>query len=103
MTGLLPIVTVAFALAQAPAPPQPPLGGLQLDVTPHSAQVFVDGAYIGIVDQFRGYYQHMDIPAGFHRVEIYAPDYEPLAFETVISPTRTQTFRASMSWAYGGE
>jgi hypothetical protein len=30
-----------------------PIGGVQLDLEPRRAQVFVDGAYAGIVDDWR--------------------------------------------------
>ncbi len=36
-----------------------PMGGVQLDLEPRRAQVFVDGVYAGVVDDFRGYYGHL--------------------------------------------
>ena len=47
-----------------------PVGGVQLDVEPRRAQVFVDGAYAGVVDDFRVYYQHLTLPAGHHRIVV---------------------------------
>lgn len=40
-----------------PPPEGAPIGGLQLDVQPWRAQVYVYGAYVGLVDDFNGYYQ----------------------------------------------
>ena len=73
-----------------------PVGGVQLDVEPRRAQVFVDGAYAGIVDDFRGYYQHLTLPAGRHRIEILTSGYMPLMFEITVVPDRTITYRWSL-------
>jgi hypothetical protein len=78
------------------------LGGLQLDIDPRRGLVYVDGWYVGIVEQFSGYYRHLDVGAGTHTFEIVAPDYEPLAFEMTISPGRTITYRGSLQRAPGG-
>jgi len=71
-------------------------GGLQLDIEPRRALVYVDGWYVGVVDQFSGYYRHLDLAAGPHTIEILAIDYEPLAFDIAISPGRTTTYRGSL-------
>ncbi len=74
-------------------------GGLQLDIEPRRALVYVDGWYVGLVDQFSGYYRHLDIDAGSHTFEILATRYEPLAVEIAISPGRTTTYRGSLQRA----
>jgi hypothetical protein len=74
-------------------------GGLQLDIEPRRALVYVDGWYVGVVDQFSGYYHHLEIGAGSHTIEILATDYEPLAFDVAISPGRTTTHRGSLQRA----
>jgi len=83
-------------------PPGPrPTGGLQLDVEPRKAFVYVDGFLVGIVDQFKGYFQHLETTAGYHVVEFIAPDYEPLLTEVTVVPNKTTTYRASMNRAGG--
>jgi hypothetical protein len=74
-------------------------GGLQLDIEPRRALVYVDGWYVGFVDQFSGYYRHLDLAAGSHTIEILATDYEPLAFDIAIAPGRTTTYRGSLQRA----
>jgi len=74
-------------------------GGLQLDIEPRRALVYVDGWYVGLVEQFSGYYRHLDIDAGSHTIEILATDYEPLTFDIAISPGRTTTYRGSLQRA----
>ena len=66
------------------------------------AQVFVDGAYAGIVDDFRGYYQHLTLPAGRHRFEIFTSGYMPLMFELTVVPDRTVTYRWSLQDGISG-
>jgi hypothetical protein len=88
--------------ATAPLPPGDtgPTGGLQLDVEPWRARVYVDGWFVGVVDEFSGYYHHLDLAAGAHRIELEADDYDPLIVDVVISPGRTATYRASMTEAH---
>jgi hypothetical protein len=76
-----------------------PTGGLQLDVLPWSAQVYVDGALAGRVEQFRGYYRPLTLGAGPHVITLVAPDREPLIFAITIVPARTITHRATLAWA----
>jgi len=76
-----------------------PTGGLQLDVEPRRALVYADGWYVGAVDDFSGYYHHLEIGAGSHIIEIVAPDYEPLLIRAVVSPGRTTTYRGSLNRA----
>jgi len=89
-----------------PMPPPPPpgprlMGGLQLDVEPRRALVYLDGVLIGTVDQFKGYFQHLETTAGYHIVEFISPDYDPLVTEVTVAPNKTTTYRASMSRAGG--
>jgi hypothetical protein len=87
--------------AYAPPLEGAPVGGLQLDIDPRRAQVFVDGTYAGVVEEFSGYYHHLELPAGQHDISVVASGYEPLSFRVIISPGATMTQRASLSRAYG--
>ena len=83
-------------------PPGPSLsGGLQLDVEPRRALVYIDGVLAGTVDQFKGYYQHLETSAGFHIIDFLAPDYEPLTVGVTVVPNRTTTYRAFLNRAGG--
>jgi len=73
------------------------MGGLQLDVEPRRALVYVDGSYVGIVDAFSGYFHHLDLPAGPHIIEFLAADYDPLTVEILVTPGRTTTYRGSLN------
>jgi len=73
------------------------MGGLQLDVEPRRARVYVDGWFVGVVDEFSGYYHHLDLAAGPHRIELIASDYDPLLVEVAVSPGGTTTYRGSLN------
>ena len=88
--------------AYAPPPLEgAPVGGLQLDIDPRRAQVFVDGTYAGLVEEFSGYFHHLELTAGPHDISVVAPGYEPLSFNVLVSPGATMTQRATLPRAYG--
>ena len=76
-------------------------GGLQLDVEPRRAFVYVDGVLAGTVDQFKGYFQHLDTTAGYHVIEFISPDYDPLVVGVTVVPNRTTTYRGFLNRASG--
>jgi hypothetical protein len=87
--------------AQVPLPRAPdgvPIGGLQLDVEPRRTQVYVDGFFAGVVGDFSGYYKHLDLPAGPHRIDLVETGYQPQTIGVVIAPGQTTTFRSTLSW-----
>jgi hypothetical protein len=83
-----------------PAPPLPAnaaTGGVQLDILPWSSEVYVDGTLAGHVNDFSGYYHHLELSAGPHVIQILMPGYEPLALDVVVMPGRTITHRAALA------
>lgn len=82
---------------QPPVGDQAPKGGLQLDIQPWSAQVYVDGTLAGRVEQFRGYYQHLELPAGPHTIAVVADGRDPFIFTVMVVPGRVVTQRATLS------
>jgi hypothetical protein len=71
-------------------------GALRLKVKPADASVYVDGYYVGVVDDFDGIFQRLHIEAGPHRIEIRAPQYETLTFDVRITPDETTTYRGEL-------
>jgi hypothetical protein len=67
-------------------------GALRLKVKPREAQVFVDGYYVGIVDEFDGVFQRLHLEPGGHRIEIRAAGFEPLTFDVQIRWDDTTTY-----------
>lgn len=72
-------------------------GALRLKVQPADAQVFVDGYYVGIVDDFDGVWQRLKLESGLHHVEIRANGYAPLTFDIEIEWDRTITYRGALT------
>jgi hypothetical protein len=75
-------------------PPAPAVGMLGLDVTPSSAQVFVDSYYAGTVADVDR--RALPLAAGPHRIEIRAQHYEPVAFDVRIDPNDTIVYRGAL-------
>lgn len=93
-----PVDETCFPPTVSPPPSEErPTGGLQLDVEPRRALVYVDGWFVGPVDAFSGYFHHLDLPAGSHRVEFVAADYDPLTVNVMVSPGATATYRGSLN------
>lgn len=69
-------------------------GGVRITGAPRNAEVYVDGYYVGIVDNFDGVFQHVDLEPGPHQIEIRAPGAPPIVFNVNVQPGRTITYRA---------
>lgn len=85
--------------------PQPPAGyvrgvygvaygGVRIQGAPPDAQVFADGYYVGVVDDFDGAFQQMNLQPGPHQIEIRVPGYPPIEFDVRIEPGETITYHA---------
>jgi hypothetical protein len=74
-----------------------PTGGVQLDVQPWRASVYVDGVHAGRVDDFKGYYQNLQVGAGPHQIMIIEPGYQPLVINAIVVPGRTSTYRGTLN------
>ena len=72
-------------------------GALRLKVKPREAEVFVDGYYAGIVDEFDGVFQRLRVEPGPHRVEISADGYEPRMIEIRALPDQTTTYTGTLN------
>src|SRR5262245_41406438 len=53
----------------------PAEASLRLDVKPRDAQVYVDGYYAGLVDNFDGTFQRLHVFPGQHEIVIYKEGY----------------------------
>ena len=72
-------------------------GAIRLKVKPRKAQVFVDGSYYGIVDEFDGFLQKLRLEEGPHHIEIRAEGYQSLAFDVRIQGGRTITYEGHLT------
>ena len=65
-------------------------GGVRIVDGPPDAEVYADGYYVGIVDDFDGVFQHLNLTAGPHHIEIRAPGWPAsVAFDVNVPPGQT--------------
>ena len=72
------------------------IGSLRLKVDPSHAEVYVDGLFRGIVDDFDGVFQRLKLEAGAHRLEIRAGGFQTLVFDVLVTPGETTTYRGDL-------
>lgn len=66
----------------------------RLEVKPREAQVYVDGYFVGMVDQFDGVFQRLDLPTGEHEIAIYLPGHRTYRERTLFRPGASYHFKA---------
>ena len=71
-------------------------GNLKLKIKPRSAKVYVDGYFVGSVDEFDGAFQKLALNTGRHKVEVKADGYETAEFDVLINPEQTVTFQGEL-------
>ncbi len=59
-------------------------GGVSFEISPSGAAVYVDGTYMGTVDQFGPQSEPLQLAPGRHRIEIRAQGLQPLTFDANI-------------------
>jgi hypothetical protein len=69
-------------------------GAVRIVDAPRDAQVLVDGYYAGVVDDYDGVFQHLNLDAGSHRIEIQWPGGPPIVFDVRVRPGETITYHA---------
>lgn len=62
------------------------MGALDLDVSPGRAEVYIDGRYQGIVDQYDGFPQYLWLPKGTYDVVLFREGYRTIARQISIYP-----------------
>ena len=109
------IIVVASVLAVAqpassqivyPFPPYGPIyydSSLHLQVTPREAEVYVDGYYAGIVDNFDGMWQRLRLEPGQHEIVIYREGYRSHSERIYLAIDRTFKIRTQLERLAPGE
>ena len=68
-----------------------PDASIRLEVKPKEAEVFVDGYYAGIVDDFDGTFQRLNVAPGEHEIELWLDGYRSVKQKVYL--TRDNTFK----------
>ena len=62
------------------------VGALDLDVSPEEAEIYVDGHYVGIADNFDGFPTFLWLEEGVYDIAIYRPGYRTIFRQYTIYP-----------------
>jgi hypothetical protein len=73
-----------------------PESALRLQVSPRETEVFVDGYYAGVVDDFDGAFQRLRLESGEHDVTLYLAGYSTRTEKILLQPGSTFNVRHSM-------
>ena len=93
-------VVIQREVVEAPAVPvivEPSGARLILDVHPPTAQVFADGYYIGLPEDFRFEDGGAVLEPGPHRIDIVAHDHAPVTFDVNLARGQSATFRHTLT------
>jgi hypothetical protein len=91
---------------QTPNPvpvPGAPDSSMRVQVKPRDTQVFVDGYYAGIADNFDGTFQRLRLEPGQHTVQLFLPGHRLFAQDLYLQPGNTFTLRHTMERLREGE
>ena len=69
---------------------------VRLDMQPKDAEVYVDGNRAGIVDNYDGMFQRLQLPPGEHEIVVYRDGYQALHERRYFNPGSSHTIRQSM-------
>jgi hypothetical protein len=79
------------------------LGALRVEVKPREAQVYVDGYFAGLVDDFDGISQRLRTKPGEHQIEVYLPGYQSIKETMLFRPGSTLKIKSVMQPLAAGE
>lgn len=78
-------------------------GSARIQVTPREAEVFVDGYFVGVVDDFDGYLQRLNVEAGEHELQFYLEGYRTIRQKVLFTPGTTLKITQAMEPLAPGE
>jgi len=94
-----------YSAAPGPVPPsgsvavqpdQGNMGGVSFQISPSTAEIWVDGNYYGTVDQFTPSSQPLGLPAGRHHIELREPGYQVGSFDVDVIPGQVIPFQGQL-------
>jgi PEGA domain-containing protein len=80
-----------------------PGGSVRLEVKPKEAEVYVDGYYAGVVDDFDGAFQRLHLPPGEHEIALHLDGYRGVRQKVYLLPDRTFKLTSAMERLGAGE
>jgi hypothetical protein len=79
------------------------IGEVRVLATPKQAEVFVDGFYAGVVDDFDGTFQRLHITPGGHAVTLHLEGYRTVTQNIYVTPDQTVKLQVAMDRLQPGE
>jgi hypothetical protein len=76
--------------------PEKTTGGLRIKSNVSTAKVYIDNALVGLVDEFNGLSDHLEIERGRHVIEIRADGYKTFSEEINVKAGSTLTVRGNL-------
>jgi hypothetical protein len=76
---------------------------VRLEVDPRDAEVFVDGYYAGVVDEFDGVWQRLRVDPGQHEIALYREGYRTYRQRVYLARDRTFRIKIQMEALAPGE
>jgi hypothetical protein len=76
---------------------------VRIEVTPKEAEVYVDGYYAGIVDDFNGAFQRLRLPPGQHEIVVRKDGFRALKQDVYLTPDATFHIRGRLEALVAGE
>jgi hypothetical protein len=80
-----------------------PGGEIRVEVTPKQAEVYVDGYYAGIVDDFDGVFQRLPVEPSEHEIALYLDGYRTVHQKIYVTPRNTFKLKYAMEKLGPGE
>jgi hypothetical protein len=83
--------------------PNSALGAARLQVSPRETEVFVDGYFAGVVDDFDGFSQRLRLEPGEHEVTLFLEGHRPLTRKMLFTVGQTFKIQHEMEPLGAGE
>jgi PEGA domain len=80
-----------------------PTGDMRTEVTPKQTQVYVDGYYAGVADDFDGIFQRLHTSPGGHAVTLHLDGYRTITQNIYVRPDSTYKLTETMEKLAPGE
>ena len=76
---------------------------VRIEATPVEAEVYVDGFYAGIVDDFDGVFQRLHVAPGAHEITLYRDGFRTVRQKVYLTPDATFKIKYAMEPLAAGE
>ena len=80
-----------------------PSSSVRLQVMPREAEVYVDGFFAGMVDNFDGTFQRLRVAPGDHEIQVFLPGHRTFSQKVYLQPGVSFTVRHTMEPIGAGE